>query len=142
MTYDYRSKRAVVLLSQDLTPGQALNAVAHLCISLGRYGGDDLMGRPFLVDASGQHHAGIAKYAIIVKTAKTAQIRQAVEIGRRDDALHLADFPQEMFETGHDDELAESILRKNEPTLEYRAALFYGPTANVDAICKKFSLWK
>jgi hypothetical protein len=94
------------------------------------------------VDASGIPHFGIAKYSLVIKKANSNQLRRAIQLAREDAHVLLADYPREILTTGHDNELCQAIGNVKEDEIEYLGAMFYGPTANVDAITRKFSLWK
>lgn len=141
MAYDYRERKLVLLIADKLPAGVALNVAGHLSVSIGRRLGDDAMGRPTLLDRSGVAHAGICKYPVIVKSANRSQIRRAVTQARALADVLLADFPQQMLDTGHDDELAAALTAADEEALEYLGAAFFGASEQVDALSRKFSLW-
>jgi hypothetical protein len=141
--YDYQSHRTVVLLSDDLATGIALNVVGHLAISIGAaVDNKEMIGRSILVDASGVAHRGISRYAIIIKQAKRSQVRRAIEDARSLTTLMAADYPQQMAATAHDNELALALGLVAESSLDYLGAIFYGPTPDVDSVCRKYSLWR
>jgi hypothetical protein len=142
MTYDYRGRKVVALLSETLEPGIAMNVVGHLSMAIASAAGPEIMGRSPLVDGSGTQHLGISRYAIVIKKAKPAQVRQAVELARGVPGLLVADFPGPMLETGHDDELAAALAGAAEPGLTYLGAMVYGESAAVDSVCRKYSLWR
>ena len=140
--YKYDAKKIVAVLSSKIEAGIALNVIAHLSLALGRYADGDIMGREWLLDASGIQHRGISKYPIIVTKAKPSTIRNAVEQARQIHDLFVADYPQQMLTTGHDDELAGIIAASDEKTFDYLGAIVYGPTDKVDQITRKYSLWR
>lgn len=142
MSYDYKAKRTVALIADSVEVGVALNIVGHLGITLGAHAERDIVGRDILEDSSGVRHMGISKYPVIIKRASSSQIRRAIEQARTLPDVAVADYPREMLVTGHDDELAEALSRVGEIQIEYLGALFYGPTASVDSICRKYSLWR
>ncbi|MAX24212.1 MAG: hypothetical protein CMJ19_06885 [Phycisphaeraceae bacterium] len=141
-SYDYRECKTVAVMSKKLEVGAALNAVAHLAVALGHNVGSKMMGRPILVDAAGVSHVGISKYPIIITRVKVSAVRRAIEAARVDENLTVVDFPNQMLETGHDDELADSMAAVQESEIEYLGAMIYGPADKVDAITSKFSLWR
>ena len=141
MKYDYKEKRIVAVLKNNLEIGIALNVVGHLSISIGKYANDH-MGQNPLLDGSGIKHMGIARYPFITTKASQNKIRQAIEKARKDDRILFADYPQQMLETGHDNELVESMIKADEKNLEYLGAVFYGPTEIINEITGKFSLFK
>jgi hypothetical protein len=142
MSYDYSAHKIVAVLSSDLEPHEALNVVGHLAVALAANAGPDLMGRRLLADGSGVEHLGIARYGFILKRAKPSHVRRVVREARADPRLLLADYPRQMLETKHDDELAEALAHCPEDRIDYLGALIYGPTDAVDAITRSYSLWK
>lgn len=142
MTYDYKAKKVVAVLSSTLETGIAMNVLGHLCVSIGAYADKDLMGRPVLTDASGQPHIGIGRHAVIITKVKPARLRQFIEEARDRKDLLLVDFPQEMLDTHHDDDLAASLLAKPEKEMSYLGAIVYGDSATIHSLSGKFMLWK
>lgn len=141
MSYDYREKKFVAVLKSDLEIGFALNVVGHLAISISSHIKGH-MGQSPLVDGSGIKHLGIAKYPFIITKAKQSKIRSAIEKAREDKRIVFADYPRQMLDTGHDEELIESLHKVNENDLEYLGVVFYGPTDIINEITGKFSLYK
>lgn len=141
MDYDYREKKFVAVLKSDLDIGVALNVVGHLAISISNHV-EGHMGQSPLVDGSGVKHLGIAKYPFIITKAKEGKIRIAIEKARQDNRILFADYPQQMLETGHDNELVQSLSEADEDSLMYLGAVFYGPMEAINEITGKFSLYK
>jgi len=141
MDYNYRERKFVAVLKSDLEIGVALNVVGHLAVSISNHVNGH-MGLSPLVDNSGIYHLGIAKYPFIITKAKQTKIRAAIEKARNDDRIVFADYPRQMLETGHDNELVESISKADEASLDYLGAVFYGPSDAVNEITGKFSLFK
>lgn len=141
MDYDYRGKKIVAVLCNKLEIGVALNVLGHLSVSIG-HNAMDHMGRAVLVDASGTRHLGISKYPFIITKAKASKIRVAIEAARNNSNIIFADFPQQMLDTGHDDELAQSLSSADEKELMYLGAVFYGNSDDINALTNKFSLYK
>lgn len=54
----------------------------------------------------------------------------------------MADYPEEMLSTGHDDELAESLASIKEDELDYLGAVLYGKAELITQLTGKFSLWR
>lgn len=142
MKYDYRACKVVVVVSSTIEAGIAMNIVGHLAAAFGASAPEGTMGRDFLVDASGVRHRGISKYPVIVTKAKHAKLRKAVEAARQVDGVQVHDFPREMLDTGHDDELASAINLACESGMEYLGALFFGKVDLLEPITGRFSLWK
>jgi len=141
MAYDYSSKKIVVTLAANLSPGAAVNIVAHLSVAAGAYITDDLMGRRWLVDASGIEHTGIARYPVIVTKVKQSRLRRLLQDARDRKELFTVDYPAQMLSTGHDDELAQELASVSESDLDYLGVLLYGDSAAVGELTGRFTLW-
>ena len=141
MSYEYKDRKIVCVIKSDLEQWQAMNVVGHLAIALGANKDGQLMGRNTLPDASGITHTGIARYGLIIKKGTVDNIRHALAHARQNPNLIIADFPREMLDTGHDDELADWIHKKAETDFEYLGAIFYGPTSDVNGLAKDLPLW-
>ncbi len=141
--YDYKAKKVVAVLSSTLETGIAMNVLGHMCVALGAHGDKDaMMGRPVLTDASGLNHIGIGRYAVIITKVKPARLRQFIEEARAVPSLKLIDFPQEMLDTHHDDDLVSSMAAKAEKDMAYLGALVFGDAAEIQTLSGKFMLWK
>lgn len=145
MEYDYKSKKVVAVLSSDLEVGIALNVVGHLAISLGSFTNkEDLMGRNILMDASNVEHLGISRYPFIITKLKSSKLRKLINLVKEEykEKVFIVDYPEEMLETGHDDELMLSLLKKEEKDIKYFGAILYGEATLLNELTGKFSLWK
>lgn len=141
MDYDYNEKKFVIVLGSKLEIGEAFNVVGHLCISAGYYA-EDHMGRSELIDGSGGKHKGISKYPVIITKVKPSKIRAYIEKAKLTEGLLVIDYPSNMYITGHDDDLAESLEGTTEENIDYWGFLIFGNRNIVDEITGKFSLWK
>ena len=139
MTYNYKFKKIVAVISDDLEPWQAMNVLGHLSIALGANKDDNLMGRDVLTDQEGGAHIGIPRFGFVVKKGKLDDICTVVKEARKQHEVIAIDFPREMLDTRHDDELAESMRVKSE--FEYLGILVYGPTKLLNDMTKEFELW-
>lgn len=142
MSYDYAERKLVAVLASSLEVGQALNVLGHLAIAIGVNADGHLLGRPRLLDGSGVAHLGIARYPLIVTKTKLTRLSRLIREARRCSDLLMADYPEQMLSTGHDDELAESLACVKEDQLRYLGALFYGKAELVTQWTGKFSLWR
>jgi hypothetical protein len=142
MTYNYKQKKIVAVLSSNLEAGIALNVIGHLAISIGAYSDEELMGRPYLLDASGINHAGIAKYPFVTTKANPTKLRKIIVEARLKEDILIADYPEQMLVTGHDDELAQSMSVVKEEEINYLGAIIYGNIDSVAELTGKLSLWR
>ncbi len=142
MNYDYKQKKIVGVLASNLEAGIALNVIGHLALSIGAYADTDLMGRAELCDLSDIPHIGISKYPVIITKVKPGRLRRLIGDARANKDILLVDYPEQMLETGHDDELAEAISRIKEEELNYLGAMLYGEGAIINELTGNFSLWR
>lgn len=142
MSYNYKEKKVVAVLSSKLEVGIAFNVLGHLAISIGAYANDSILGRKTIEDATGVKHMGISKYPFIITKVKPAKLHNVIKQARLNPNIIIADYPIVMLETGHDDELALSMSQYSEDELNYLGAILYGHTEDVDIITGRFTFWK
>ena len=141
-TYNYRAFKTVAVLSSKIPASIALNVLGHLGLAIGTEVRSEHLGRHPITDGSGVEHHGISKYPFIITRVKPSSIRKAIAQARLQPSLMLCDYPKEMLETGHDDELVAALESKLEPSLEYLGMVIFGPAKLVDEITGRFSLWR
>lgn len=141
MSYDYREKKTVIVLNSKLDVGVALNVVGHLSLSLGHYATDH-MGREFLIDGSGEKHRGISKYPVIITKVKGEKLKKSLIQAKELNNILVIDYPEAMYETGHDDELAEALSKQKKDEINYYGFIMYGNADDINSISGKFSLWR
>lgn len=141
MSYDYTAKKITAILSEKLTSGQALNALGHLAFSAGRYTHQSLMGQEKILDADGNAHVGISKYPFIILKASEEEVKVIVKKAKETN-IFVVEYPQEMFDTGHDDELVAALAKAKEPGIRYHAAVIIGDTAEIKALTGHLRLYR
>ncbi len=141
MNYDYRAKKTVITIASELAPGLAGNVIGHLALAIGHHVADADMGKHPLVDATGVEHTGISRYPVIVVTVKSARLRKLLAEAREITGLLLADYPEQMLSTGHDDELSTAIAAASEESLRYLGVALHGDAEQLKQLTGKFSLW-
>lgn len=141
MNYDYRAKKTVIAIAAELTPGVAGNVIGHLALAVGHRVAAADMGKHPLVDATGVEHAGISRYPVIVVTVKSARLRKLLAEAREVNGLLIADYPEQMLSTGHDDELSTAIASAPEESLRYLGVALHGDAEQLKPLTGKFSLW-
>ena len=67
MTYEYKKRKIVAVVSGDIENWQAMNVLGHMAVALGANKDAHLMGRDVLLDGSEVEHKGIARYGFIIK---------------------------------------------------------------------------
>ncbi len=141
MKYDYRLKKTVIVIAAELQPGVAGNVIGHLALAVGHRVTADDMGKHPLVDATGVEHMGISRYPVIVVTVKSARLRKLLTEAREVNGLLFADYPEQMLNTGHDDELSTAIATSSEENLRYLGVALHGHAELLNPLTAKFSLW-
>lgn len=141
MPYNYKQKKIVAIIDSNIEQWQALNVLGHMSIALGANKDEDLMGREILTDKSGFNHKGIARFGFIIKQGSSKEISDLINTVKNNSEIILIDFPQEMLDTRHDDELHDSMLLKGTEDFKYLGCLVYGETKNIDELTKGYRLW-
>lgn len=141
MNYNYKEKKIVIVLNAKLEMGIALNVAGHLSVALG-YHANNHMGRKYLVDASNEKHLGISKYPIIITKVKGGKLKNSLQKAKQQNNILVVDYPSIMYDTGHDDELAEAISQQTSEQIEYYGYIMYGNSEDINEISGKFSLWQ
>ena len=142
MGYNYKEFKTVAVLASQLESGIALNVLGHLSQTMGANMPKEALGREFLTDKTGIRHRGISKYPVIVTRVKSSTVRRTIQEARANPNIILAEFPKEMLDTGHDDELSAAISNIEEEQIEYLGALLFGKSEEIDRITGHFMLWK
>ena len=138
-SYDVKAHRMVAVVSSQIDDVTATNTVGHMLVALGAVLGPDLLGRRNL-DASGMEHAAVARFPLIIKTARPAKIRGAI-VKAHELGVTVVDYPEEAFLTTHDDDYKASLAGRAQADLLYIGAAFFGETDAVDETCGRFMLW-
>ncbi len=137
--YTYKERKIVAVISNDLPVGLATNALGHLSFAAGHYADESWMGRKFHVDANDETHTGISRYPFIVLEAEKEKVPQIIKLAKKNKELTVVDYPQEMFDTEHDDELNQAISKAK--VLNYHAAVLVGPSKLIDELTKGLKLY-
>lgn len=139
---NYEDRKIVGIIATNVDVAVALNVIGHLSIAIGKYSDKEIMGKPVINDKSNVEHLGISKFPFIVTKVKPSKLRTAIEKAKSNPNLLVADYPKDMLETRTDEELVESVGKKNSDELEYLGAIIYGNTEDVNEITGKFQLWR
>ncbi len=139
MSYDYREKKIIAILDEELSSGIAMNALGHMAFSAGHYSEESWMGKKELVDSFGEKHLGISKYPFIVLKAKKDEIKSIVKKAKQL-GIFCIGYPKEMFDTGHDDELVLAIKTAKE--LLYFGCVLTGKTTELKELTGHLRLYK
>lgn len=141
MAYNYQEKKITAVISDKLSQGLAMNALGHLAFSAGRYADQSWMGKETIHDADGQEHKGISKYPFIVLKGSEEEIKNIIKKAK-EEKIFVVDYTQEMFDTGHDEELVEALSKAKELKLQYHAAVLVGNAEKIKMLTKHLKLYK
>ena len=134
------SRKFAVIVNCDVEPWQAMNGLGHVAAYLG-----NKIGQPF--DTNGdfvtRDRVGYPKnsqYSLIVLRAHAGQMPNTMAKARESGLLYHA-FIEDMLEND-DIEVQRQMDGRDDASTNYFAIGIFGPNEAVDAITKKFQLWR
>lgn len=133
--------KLAAVLNEKLETGTAMNALAHMSLGLGTLLGPDKALMCDYRDGSGISHSSISAYPYIILKGRPGKIREAVELARTQTNITVVDFIHTMTIGSYIDQLAKTAATPS-TELEFYGAAFYGETEAVNALTKKFSLFR
>ena len=135
------TRKMVIVVRKDLASWQSMNTVAHIAAYLG----NKMPGRfdtgDVFVTQDGHDHPRNTQYPIIILSAKPGQMPNLMTKVRASGLPYLG-YIQEMIETTDDAEIEEVLAQKTDAEVVYLGIGVFGPNEAVDALTKKYSLWK
>lgn len=134
------SQKLVIVLDKDLPGWQVMNAQAHISAYLGNRI-DAFDTGEYFVTGDGKNHPRNTQYPIITLSTHTEQMGDLIKKVRESGLLYHG-FIREMIETTNDKEIEKILAGKKDEEIEYLGIGIFGPNDKVDAITKKYSLWK
>lgn len=134
------TNKLVAVVSEKLEAGVAMNALAHMSLGLGTLLGPEEALMSDYKDASGISHQAISAYPFIILKGRPNKIREAVELAKAQN-IRTVDFVNTMTVGSYTEQL-ERTKTVNNQDLEFYGAVFYGETAQISEITKKFSLFR
>lgn len=139
--YDHRAFKMVAIVSSRLESVVAANTVGHMLVALGAQIGPWILGE-WHPDADSQLHARLARFPFIMLTAKPAKIAGIVGAARELARVTVVDYPEEGYTTTHDGDYGNELAAKKAQDLTYIGAALFGPTADIQNLSGKLSLWR
>ena len=97
-------------------------------------------GSPF-VTKDKQLHPRNSQFPIVILSAKPGQLKNLIKTVR-DSGLSYLGFIREMIETSDDEEIARILATLLDEEVEYLGIGIFGGKIELDALTRKFSLWK
>lgn len=132
--------KLVAIINKDLPSGVALNALAHMTIGLGTTLNSSQLHLSDYLDKDGNTYPNISGMPFIILRAKSGEIRKTVKAAKEAGIAHGV-FLNTMTGGTYQEQLANTAQTPEEQLVYYGCVLF-GPIEQVNALTKKFSLWK
>ena len=82
------------------------------------------------------------QHAIMIKTCATSKDLQSLSSNAKVQGLEVSEFIREMIETTDDKKVIAAVKEKSMNDVEYLGVLVFGKKSVVDALTKKFELYK
>lgn len=134
-------RKVVIVLNKQLESWQTMNAVAHIAVYIGNKMKATFDTGNNFVTQYRENHPRNLQYPIIVLAAKSGQMRNLMKKVRASGLLYHG-FIREMVETTDDEEITQILGGKLDKSVEYLGIGVCGKNVAVDALTKKFGLWK
>jgi hypothetical protein len=132
--------KLVAILNKDLPSGIVLNALAHMTVGLGASVGSSTLQLDNYKDKEGNVYPNISKMPFIILRGKSGEIRKTVKAAKEANIAHGV-FLNTMTGGTYQEQLANAAQTSEEQLVYYGCVLF-GPLEQVNALTKKFSLWR
>jgi lysyl-tRNA synthetase class 2 len=134
------SKKIVIVVNKELQPWQIGNTIGHVSAYIGNKVTKLTTAENF-VTKDEVNHPRNAQYPIVILAAKPGQMANFMQKVRETGMLYHG-FIKEMIDTTNDNEITEILKNKSDAEIEYLGIGVFGSNDEVDAITKKFSLYK
>ncbi|MBP9758754.1 lysine--tRNA ligase [Candidatus Dojkabacteria bacterium] len=134
------SKKIVIVVNRELENWKIGNTIGHISAYLGNKINSFATGENF-VTKDEKDHPRNTQYPIIVLEAKPGQMANFIQKVRESGMLYHG-FIKEMILTSNDEEITNILKDKKDEDIEYLGIGVFGSNEEVDAITKKFSLYK
>ncbi|MCA9382171.1 lysine--tRNA ligase [Candidatus Dojkabacteria bacterium] len=139
---DEKEKRFVAVLNSKVEPGKLMNALGHLSAGMasGLLDAEDIVLVDY-TDKEEAQHAVLSHYPFIVLKANNSNQIKALREEAQREGIVFSDFTSTMT-VGTTEKQVEETKSKNEEEFDYYALLMFGETKKLQAMTKKFSLFK
>lgn len=142
MAYVPTTHKFVAVLNKKVPGGQVMNALAHATAGLaGSYPMPEEMRLDDYADKDGNSHANISDNPFIILQADNSNQLRTLRNNLAEAGVHFTDFTSTMT-VGTYAEQQERTSQTPEIELEYWAVVMFGEAEKLNALTKKFSLWR
>lgn len=133
----------VVVVNEKIAPGVAMNAAAHMSLSLvAQATPEQKQAMQFIdyADADGNAYRSISALSLIVLTGKQSHMQKFIAEAKNQQMITSA-FIKTMTGDTYKEQLERTKATKTEE-IEYYGVAAFGPKEVMDTMTKKFSLYK
>ncbi len=141
MNYEATSHKFVVVVNRTHAPATLFNACAHLCVGLGASLQEQAAALPYPAPGLGVTSAISAHPVIILEAKSSTQLLNLLARVRETPELACNMFATSMLGSSSADQLARTAALTAQDADIVAVGLF-GERASVEALTKKFSLYK
>lgn len=134
------SNKIVIVVNRELEKWQIGNTIGHISAYLGNKIKNFATGENFITKDE-KNHPRNTQYPIIILEAKPGQMPNFIQ-KVRDSGMLYHGFIKEMILTTNDEEIINILMNKKDEEIEYLGIGVFGPNEEIDALTKKFSLYK
>lgn len=138
---DAHQKRFVAVLSKKIDTGRALNVLGHLSVAVSNLLEEGEAQFVDYIDNNDNVHPRISHYPFIVLKADNSNKLRKLKEAAIENQVTVADFTDTMIEGGSTAQ-QQRTRDTQESDLEYLGVCLFGDTKTIQAITKKFSLYK
>lgn len=132
--------KLVAVINKELTPGVAMNALAHMTLGLGAQLGTGPLCLDHYRDQDSNIYPNISQMPFIVLRAKSSEIRKALQ-GAREHHISHGVFVDTMTGGTYQEQL-DRTRQTPEENLIYYGLVLFGPWDLVSQLTKRFSIYK
>lgn len=138
---DAHQKRFVAVLSKKIDTGRALNVLGHLSVAVSNLLEEGEAQFVDYIDNNDNVHPSISHYPFIVLKADNSNKLRKLKEAAMENQVTVADFTDTMIEGGSTAQ-QQRTRDTQESDLEYLGVCLFGDTKTIQAMTKKFSLYK
>lgn len=136
------TRKFVLILDKDLEGWKLTNTIGHLSAYLGNKLDSDIVSRLYFPTKDEINLPADSQFPIVALCAKQTQIHNTLKKVMENDNLKYMAFTEEMVTYNLDTEVADAMGNKNLDELQIYGIGLFGDNKDIDALTKKYSLWK
>ncbi len=133
----------VVIVNEKIAPGVAMNAAAHMSLSIvAQATPEQKAAMQFIdyIDADNTTYPSVSALSLIVLTGKASHMKKFIDEAKEKEMI-TSTFIKTMTGDTYQEQLERTKATKTE-AIEYYGVAAFGPTEIMNTMTKKFSLYK